>query len=593
MAAASLFTALVSVMMQGIAIGETFRVLSYVEAISLPLFFAAGVVCAGLLFALTYVWGSTKPLGTVLLLSYLLFAFLTVCDSESSIFLSLGLSLPLFLILRWVMASDDRLPNLRLSKRDFTLAFAGGLFIAFTALLSYYAILRYRTYYATTFDLGLFAQMFEQLRRTGHAWTTMERNQLLSHFGVHCSPIYYLLLPFYMLVPRVETLLVLQAAAVGAGVFAVRSIARQLFGNSPRIIMAACLMYICNPALGQWCLWDFHENKFLPVLLLWAFYFLLRNKTIPLLMFSGLVLMVKEDAAIYVCALALYYLMQRPWIWSIKKERKRILTGIAMIAMSVVWFVIAISIVRHFGNGVMVDRLRNYFLPNGGKSFVDVIKVCLFDLAYVIKECFSHEKVIFLVWVFLPFGFVPFLQKKGAAWLLLLPMLVINLMPNYGYQYALGYQYTCGSLILALLLALVTLKDLRPNLRRGILIFAVSTSILITIPILGGRFQRYSDTMRINKVRIAAVDQIMEELNALPPEVEITATTWFGVHLYKRDHIYMFPNYHGESRPTEYLLSKPEEAEDNEALQAFILEHGYILEQETAFLQVYRLISAD
>ena len=593
MAAASLFTALTAMMMQGIAAGETFRVLSYVEAIRFPLFFAVGAACAGLLLTLTYVWGSKKPLGTALLLSYLLFAFLVVCDSDSNIFFSLGLALPLFLILRWVMASDDRLPKSRPIKFDFTLAFAIGLFICFTALLSYYAILRYRTYYATTFDLGLFAQMFEQLRRTGHAWTTMERNQLLTHFGVHCSPIYYLLLPFYMLVPRVETLLVLQAAAVGAGVFAVRAIARQLFGHSPRIVAAACLMYICNPALGQWCLWDFHENKFLPVLLLWAFYFLLRNKTAPLLLFSALVLMVKEDAAIYVCALALYHLMQRPWSWSIKKERKRILTGIAMVAMSVVWFVIAISIVRHFGNGVMVDRLRNYFLPNGDQSFMDVIKVCLFDLAYVIKECFSHEKVIFLLWVFLPFGFVPFLQKKGAAWLLLVPMLVINLMPNYGYQYALGYQYTCGSLILALLLALVTLKNLRPNLRRGILIFSVAMSILITIPILGGRFQRYSDTMRINKVRIAAVDQIMSELNDLPPEVEITATTWFGVHLYQRSNVYMFPNYHGESRPTEYLLTKPEEAEDNEALQAFILEHGYILERETAFLQVYRLISAD
>ena len=591
-AATSLFMALAAVLMQGLSRGETFHSLRFVANLNWILFFGVGLLGACFVLLLTFLWDNKKPLGAALLLSYLTFALFVVSDSDSDIYFMLGLCLPLFFILRWIMAEDGRLPRPRPEKRDFTLVPATIFFLGFTVLLSYFAILRYRAYYATTFDLGLFAQMFEQLRRTGHALTTLERNELLTHFGVHCSPIYYLLLPFYMLVPRVETLLALQAASISAGVFAVRAIVRHLFGDSPNITLAACMVYIFNPALGQWALWDFHENKFLPALLLWAFYFLLRNKTAPLLIFSALILMVKEDAAIYVIALALYFLFQQP-LKRTEEDRGRVLTSFAMIAMSVVWFIIALGIIQHYGNGAMVDRLRNYFLPKSEGGFGDIIRVCLSNLAYVVGETFTKEKAEFLLWVFLPLGFLPFLQKKGAAWLLLLPMLVINLMPNYSFQYALGYQYACGSLILALALSLVTLKGLRPRARTGILIFAVSVSILCTIPILGSRFQFYNDTLRLNPDRIAAVDQALEELNALPQDVEITATTFHATHLYQRDRVYLFPHFFGISRPTEYLVCKPEEAEKDKTLIRFIAEHDYQLEREVAFLQIYRLPLSD
>jgi len=585
-AATSFFMALTAALVHGISREETFRSLDFVANLRWGLFFAVGLVGACFVLLLTYLWDNQKPLGAMLLLSYLTFALLVASDSESNIYFTLGLCFPLFFILRWVTQEEGRLPQPRAAKRDYTLALTAMLFVCFTALLSYYAILRYRTYYATSFDLGLFAQMFEQLRRTGRAWTTLERNELLTHFAVHCSPIYYLLLPFYLLVPRIETLLVLQAAGIFSGVFAVRAIVRHLFGDSQNIILSACMIYLFNPALGQWALWDFHENKFLPVLLLWAFYFLLRNQTAPLLVFSALVLMVKEDAAIYVLALALYYLFQRPWKW---QDRKRIATGAAMIVMSLGWFVIALGIIRHTGGGAMVDRLRTFFLPGGDGGFGDVVKVCLSNLAFLIREAFTQDKATFLLLVFLPLGFLPFLQKKGAAWLLLVPMLVVNLMPAYYYQYVLGYQYTCGSLILVMALSLAALKDLRPRVRAGVLIFAVSAAMLSMIPVLGSRFQLYADTMRLNPDRIAAVDQAIEELLELPQDVEITATTWFGAHLYQRDRVYMFPHYYGISRPTEYLLSKPEEADSDERLRDFIEEYGYQLEREVAFLRIYRL----
>jgi len=579
-AAAGLFLASCAVLIEGMALGLGFENLSFVAELNWALFFCMLFAGTAVLIVLCALWRSQLPLSTVLPAGCFCFVLLLASSmGGGNIYFSLGLCLPLYFALKWSFSGarfsfcQPKIPMWT------TLAAAGLMFLAFTLLMSYASILRYKTYNATNFDLGLFAQMFEYLRRTGHAWTTLERNRLLTHFGVHCSPVYYLLLPLYMIVPRIETLLVLQAAGVAAGVFAVRGIAKELFGDSPRLIMAACLLYLLNPTMPQGTLFDFHENKFLAVFLLWAVYFMLKQKIAPLLLFSILTLSVKEDAAIYVAALALFLLFAQKWK---DKKTAQILTGVGMIAISVIWFVCAIYIIRRYGSGEMVDRLRNYFLPGSEGSLLDVAKVVVSNLGYVIKQVFTQSKVEFLLWVFLPLGFAPFLIKKGTAWLLMLPLLVINLLSNYPYQYAVGYQYTYGSVTLAIVLALLALKECRPSLRRGILAFAVAASVLCTIPLTGPRVRFYRDVMRENPGRIAAVDKIIEDL---PWDTEITATTWFATHLYQREKVYMYPNYYDDSKVTQYLVCKPEEVTGGLAL--FIEDNGYEMVEEAAFVRVY------
>ena len=59
--------------------------------------------------------------------------------------------------------------------------------------------------------LGIFSQMFERMKTDFTQITTLERDKALSHFAVHISPIFYAILPFYMLFPYVETLEILQS----------------------------------------------------------------------------------------------------------------------------------------------------------------------------------------------------------------------------------------------------------------------------------------------------------------------------------------------------------------------------------------------
>ena len=71
--------------------------------------------------------------------------------------------------------------------------------VAMTLLLSYGCISRMYDFNTSTYDFGIFAQMYESMARDFTQTTTLERGIPMSHFKIHFSPIYYLLLPFYML----------------------------------------------------------------------------------------------------------------------------------------------------------------------------------------------------------------------------------------------------------------------------------------------------------------------------------------------------------------------------------------------------------
>ena len=54
-------------------------------------------------------------------------------------------------------------------------------------------VLRYKTFASPNFDFGIWCNMFYNMKETGLAMVTCERDTLLSHFAVHVSPVYYLL----------------------------------------------------------------------------------------------------------------------------------------------------------------------------------------------------------------------------------------------------------------------------------------------------------------------------------------------------------------------------------------------------------------
>ena len=59
----------------------------------------------------------------------------------------------------------------------------------YVVYLSVVFVYKSETFDGSTFDIGLFSQMFHRMSTDLSAITTLERDRVLSHFAVHISPI--------------------------------------------------------------------------------------------------------------------------------------------------------------------------------------------------------------------------------------------------------------------------------------------------------------------------------------------------------------------------------------------------------------------
>lgn len=403
-----------------------------------------------------------------------------------------------------------------------TLYIAASLMLAASVLfVGGLCCLYYQNYYTQTYDFGIFSQMFYYMKETGKCLTTCERDGLLSHFAVHFSPIYYLLLPFYILLPTPMTLLVLQAIVVASGVVPVLLLCRHL-ALSRRATLAFAAMYLLYPAFLEPNFYYLHENCFLAPILLWLLYFFMRERMLPVLGFSLLLLLVKEDAPVYLAVVALYFLLTGKRKWSA--------LGILCLAISA--FVLITQLMGLFGEGVMSDSRYGDYIYDGGGLFT-VIKACLQNPAYVVRQIFREEKLLFILQMLVPLAFLPLLSRSPARLVLLIPFLLVNLMTSYVYQYDVGFQYVYGSGALLFFLAIVNAAELDRH-RARLLLCALLCSLLV---FSGGAAHRIGFIHQHS-----ATESIRKEMDTalalIPEDASVAASTFLVSNLSARDEIY-------------------------------------------------------
>src|SRR2546423_7429338 len=95
------------------------------------------------------------------------------------------------------------------------------LALTYFLLYSVLSVLRHLTYHSFGSDLGLFDQVFWNTTQGRFFESTMSlaQPQPHSYIGDHFSPIYLLLLPVYALIPRPQTLVVIQTLFLALGVW--------------------------------------------------------------------------------------------------------------------------------------------------------------------------------------------------------------------------------------------------------------------------------------------------------------------------------------------------------------------------------------
>ncbi len=402
------------------------------------------------------------------------------------------------------------------------------------AVMCIWSVYRLLSFSCPDFDFGIFSQMFYNMKETGLPITTIEREVgALSHFKVHVSPIYYLMLPFYMLFPDAVTLQVLQAAVIASAVIPMWLIGKQQ-GLSGLLRLLLCLVLVLLPTTAGGISYDLHENCFLLPLVLWLMYAIDRRSIILSALFAFLTLMVKEDAAVYVAVAALYLIVKS--LVPFKREKfKDLLLGIGMLIGALVWFKLVTDYLTNHGDGVMTTRYDN-FIFGKSQSLISVIFAVIMNPMKMLYECVEKEKIEYILLTLLPLLGLPLLTRKYHRYILLIPYILVNLMSDYEYQHSVLFQYNFGSSAFLLYLIAVNLADLKQEIPKivcagaSVVACLICFCIVIIPPIAGtvDSYYTYEDYYH----------SVQESLDLVPDDASVAAHAFYAVELSDREELY-------------------------------------------------------
>ena len=551
----------------------------YYNSIRFVDFFIIAGIAFAFMVVLTFILRQKYIIPWTLMASSLAVSVLFAINysGEDKVYFALGVVLVDFIVVVWEVRGDKLgITNISVSRKTALIA-AAALFVISTAVFGYLTSLKYRAYADFTFDFGIFAQMFERMASSGAPATTVERSYMMSHFGVHFSPIFYLFLPGYFIFRTPIYLFYIQAAGIASGVFAIYLISGEL-KLSGKMTLALELIYAFYPCLMNGAFYDFHENKFLTAIILFLFYFIIRMNIPLTFVFSLLLLTVKEDAAIYLFVIALYVMIYR----------KEVFRGAIMFLMALVYFLIAQNIVASTGTeGVMMYRLSDFFV-NGEQSFGSVFKAIFYDLGYLLQQVFSAEKLPFMLWMFIPVMLAPFMTRKVSSLILLLPIIPINLMQSWKYQFDVDYQYTYGIAALVIISAILIMIRLDDKKKRIIVAASVCACMVMSCALIAPKIKNVTSYMEYTESSRPLMDELIDEV---PSDATVTASHSLVPHLYKVEWLYTMPDYYPENRDkpvdTDYFVIDTRYSDLASEMKQ-VMGDKYTLIKSAGFAELYK-----
>ena len=440
----------------------------------------------------------------------------------------------------------SRLETEKISKvwiRWFTLFIlvCGVSYVLYLSVVVYYKV---KANTVSTYDLGIFSQMFERMKTDFTQITTLERDKVLSHFAVHISPIFYAILPFYMLLPYVETLEILQILIVFSAVIPLGLVLKKL--QLPKLLNPLVIaLFFVTPAMTTSGSYHIHENCFLPPLILWLFYAIISQWRLRTILFALLILFVKEDSFIYVLSLGLYFVFQNRF--SISPRFKKWLYASTFV-LPVIYFGFAMFLLTKYGEGAMVSRY-SHLLMSGENGLLMVMKNTILNPLYVLGSLFTAKKLGYIFLVLFPLGFLPLVQRRLSTYFLMLPLLAINLLTDWLYQYDINFQYSYGSVTLLFIMGILALDQLSNYKVVGekALVALVASSLVISGGILYSYTHKWNFEIKYYHNRKDYFEGIQSVLKDLPIESSVVTTGSYTPSLRQHEKLYDI-YYHNDKK---------------------------------------------
>jgi len=191
------------------------------------------------------------------------------------------------------------------------------LVLLYIAVFSATSILSFRSFGMSAYDIGMHIQAIWKLSAGQGLFNTVRG---LPIWGDHCWFVMLLYSPLYWLVPRVETLLILQSTALALGALPLAAIVMRR-GGSNLAVLAFALAWLLSPALQNMNLENYHPEVLAAPFLLWAVERADAGKWHGYWIAIAVALLCKEDVALTTFMLGFWVFFKNRRVGSLTEHR--------------------------------------------------------------------------------------------------------------------------------------------------------------------------------------------------------------------------------------------------------------------------------
>jgi len=345
-----------------------------------------------------------------------------------------------------------------------------GFILSYFIYFSILTVSRFQSLGAGCMDLGAMEQAILNTLHGKILYLTIYKTSY-SRFASHLELPLLWLSPIYFIFRSAKSLLISQTLIISLGGLAAYLVAKEILKkNIYGLVFAAT--FLLYPPLEKANLFDFHSVVLASTFVLFAFYFLLKEKYLFYAIFIILAATCREEIFFLVAFLGIYIFF-----------KKNKLVGTLTFLFSVAGFLLVIKYLLPYFQSLQL--LENNLLTETGRSVESVRKsvsgVVRFDYLgknffEIIKNIFLHPGLVFkrmfltsssfsyFFLILTPFGFLSLFSP--AALFIALPIYAINTLADFLPMRSGGFHYSASLAAPLLLAAIFGFKALRLFLKR-------------------------------------------------------------------------------------------------------------------------------
>ena len=312
----------------------------------------------------------------------------------------------------------------------------------YTILFTFYSILKHYSFKTYAHDLGVYAQALTTFLQGYFFYETPDliHNPSGSFFGVHFSPILFILAPLYAIYPYPEMLLFIQSLFLGLAAIPLYFLLRH-FHVSQRLSLIIVISYLLHPYTHAINLYDFHVHALIPFLLFTTFLFIEKRDFIKACIFLILACSVIEVVPVIAMFSILGFIVR-------EKSRGGNLDKIylKLLPIPIAFFIIGIQVMDTFAPCPFKSFSIPFLMKKMGST--SLYELGSFLISGKIFESILYDIPLKLAYWIIAFAFVLFIPIFNAIDLFgLMPWLIYTFTTLNRNLYLPGFQY--GAFILA------------------------------------------------------------------------------------------------------------------------------------------------